>query len=101
LAVVSGLVSHFYEQLTAQLRDTRVQEERAKQLALEAKLASLESRIRPHFLFNTLNSISALIPVDPQRAEDMVGRLAALLRGSLDSTRRGLIPLASEMSIVD
>ena len=56
-----------------------------KKLAAEARLSSLESRIHPHFLFNTLNSISSLIVTNPARAEQMVGRLAALLRASLRS----------------
>ena len=42
--------------------------ERAEKLLAEARLASLESRLHPHFLFNTLNAISALIPEDPERA---------------------------------
>ena len=63
-------------------------------------LASLESRIHPHFLFNTLNSISSLIPEDPARAERLVEQMAALLRFSLDANQSGLVPLASELKIV-
>jgi two-component system sensor histidine kinase AlgZ len=69
-------------------------------LATEAQLASLESRIHPHFLFNTLNSISSLIPEDPARAERLVEQMAALLRFSLDANQSGLVPLASELKIV-
>ena len=54
----------------------------------------------PHFLFNTLNSISSLIPVDPARAEQVVERLAALLRASLDTAAQPLIPLRQELVIV-
>src|SRR5471030_2053929 len=84
---------------TLELRTRQLEEERARKLATEAKLSSLESRIHPHFLFNTLNSISALIREDPGRAERTVERLAALLRYSLDSTRR-LVPLRHEMRVV-
>jgi LytS/YehU family sensor histidine kinase len=52
-------------------------------------------------LFNTLNSISSLIVVDPARAEQIVGRLAALLRASLDTSHRALIPLREEMAMVE
>jgi len=83
-----------------ELRTRQVEEERARKLAAEARLASLESRIHPHFLFNTLNSISALIPKDPKRAEDMVGKLASLLRFSLNAQQAGLVPLRQEMEIV-
>src|SRR5205823_3935058 len=74
--------------------------ERALKLATEARLSSLESRIHPHFLFNTLNSISSLIQEDPVRAERLIERMAALLRFSLDSTNAGLVPLYQEMKIV-
>ena len=67
----------------------------------EARLRSLESRIHPHFLFNTLNSISSLIAVNPTRAEQIVGRLAALLRASLDNSSHPLIPLQQEMAMVE
>src|SRR5262249_10147976 len=54
---------------------TERERERAVALATEARLASLESRIRPHFLFNALNSAIALIPEDPRRAEKLLERL--------------------------
>lgn len=108
LGIVITAALFIYESLTAQLQETRLRlqqreldQERERKLALEARLASLESRIHPHFLFNTLNSISALIPVDAARAEEMLGRLAALLRSSLDSTRRPLIPLSAELALVN
>ena len=85
---------------TLELRTRQLEEERARKLATEAKLSSLESRIHPHFLFNTLNSISALIREDPARAERTVERLAALLRYSLDSSARRLVPLRQEMRVV-
>jgi LytS/YehU family sensor histidine kinase len=66
----------------------------------EARLASLESRVRPHFLFNALNSAIALIPEDPQRAEDVLERLSALLRYSLEAHAR-LVPLGEELRVVE
>ena len=77
-----------------------MEQERAFKLLAEARLSSLESRIHPHFLFNTLNSIASLIPIDPQRAEDTVGKLASLLRFSLNAQNSGLVPLAQELKIV-
>lgn len=84
-----------------QLHEKQIAEERARKLAAEERLRSLESWIHPHFLFNTLNSISALIPLDPARAEQTVGRLATLLRASLDTSASSLIPLHQEMAIVE
>jgi two-component system sensor histidine kinase AlgZ len=85
---------------TLALRTRELDHERALKLATQARLASLESRIHPHFLFNTLNSISSLIPEDPARAERLVEQMAALLRFSLDAGRAGLVPLSSELKIV-
>ena len=86
--------------MTLQLRTRELEHERALTMALEARLATLQSRLHPHFLFNTLNAISALIHDDPDRAERTVERLAALLRFSLDATQEGVIPLGQEMKIV-
>jgi sensor histidine kinase YesM len=108
LAVVFGLGAFAHESLRvrvevveAQLHEKEMAEERTQKLAVEARLRSLESRIHPHFLFNTLNSISSLITVNPARAEQIVGRLAALLRASLDTSNQPLIPLRQEMEMVE
>ena len=108
LSVVFGLGAFAYASMRDQLRRTQeklhekeVAEVRTEKLVAEARLRSLESRLHPHFLFNTLNSISALIRVDPARAEQMVGRLSALLRSSLDTSSRSLIPLAQELAMVE
>jgi sensor histidine kinase YesM len=86
---------------TEELRTRQLEDERARQLITQARLSSLESRIHPHFLFNTLNSISALIREDPRKAERTVERLAALLRYSLDHSARGLVPLRQELYVVE
>jgi sensor histidine kinase YesM len=86
---------------TLELRTRQLAEERAVKAAAEARLSSLESRIHPHFLFNTLNSISALIREDPGRAEKMVERLAGLLRYSLDINTGSTVPLRQELRIVE
>jgi sensor histidine kinase YesM len=84
-----------------ELHEKEIAEERSRKLAAEARLRSLESWIHPHFLFNTLNSISALIALDPARADQIVGRLATLLRASLDSSDHSLIPLHREIAMVE
>ena len=71
----------------------------ARRLAAEAQLASLESRVNPHFLFNTLNSIAALTHSNPSGAEQMTNQLASLMRSSLDSASP-LVPLGEEIDLV-
>ena len=100
-ATIFGGLSHRLQTTRLELRTRELAEERANKLAGEAKLASLASRIHPHFLFNTLNSISALIREDPGRAERTVERLAALLRYSLDTNSHPLVPLGNELRIVE
>jgi sensor histidine kinase YesM len=107
ITLIFGLSISSYETLrhrlqdaTLELRTRQVEQERANKLLVEARLSSLESRIHPHFLFNTLNSIASLIPSDPQRAEDTVGKLASLLRFSISANQSSLVPLAQELKIV-
>ncbi|MGD0890237.1 MAG: histidine kinase [Terracidiphilus sp.] len=107
ITLMIGLTTTTYETMrfrlqatTLELRTRQVEQERAYKLLAEAQLSSLESRIHPHFLFNTLNSIAALIPSDPVRAEDTVGKLASLLRFSLNAHQSGLVPLSQELKIV-
>ena len=73
---------------------------RLAQANTQAKLASLESRVQPHFLFNTLNSIAALTHEDPGGAEKMTTQLAALLRSSLDGDRSPIVRLGDELELV-
>jgi LytS/YehU family sensor histidine kinase len=107
LALVFGLGALVHASLRGRvqimegkLHEKEIAEERSRKLAAEARLQSLESRIHPHFLFNTLNSISSLIAVNPVRAEQTVGQLAVLLRASLDSGQQPLIPLRQELAMV-
>jgi len=100
ISVTFGLTLSVYEYWRAKYEHSELERVRAMKLATEARLASLESRIHPHFLFNTLNSISSLIHSDPDRAEEQLQRLCALLRFSLDSSETPLVPLAQELKIV-
>ena len=84
---------------TLALQKKELDEAEARRLAAEAQLASLESRVDPHFIFNTLNSIAALVRDNPKAAERVIEQLAVLMRSSLD---RGtsLVPLSEELSLV-
>jgi hypothetical protein len=67
---------------------------------VSTELEALQARINPHFLFNTLNSIAALIREDPARAEAVTLQLSALFRYTLQAPRQGLVSLDDEMTIV-
>ncbi len=74
--------------------------EEKERLLLQARLESLASQINPHFLFNTLNSVSSLIRVNPEQARAMVLRLSRIMRGRLRSQDH-FTPLREELAFVD
>lgn len=70
---------------------------RAQAEAAEGQLAALQAQLHPHFLFNALNTVAALIRTDPPRAEVTVENLARVLRRTLERTRRTAAPLGEEI----
>ena len=68
-----------------------------QQAELMARVQALQARIRPHFLFNSLNSIISLIHIDPDKAEKMVLDLSSLFRSSLK--QEGMVPLGQEINL--
>lgn len=97
--IMTGHLKGRLDESNALLRKKEAEERRARELATEARLQSLESRVHPHFLFNAINSILSLMREDPRRAEDLLERMAALLRFSLDQSQRAM-PLSKELKIV-
>src|SRR5437763_2220274 len=88
-AVLSAEASREAERRTAE----------ARTLAREAELHSLKLQLNPHFLFNSLHSISALATLDGPRARDMCIRLADFLRTSLGLGDRETIPMREEIAL--
>lgn len=81
----------------------REREKQAAQLAAhltQAQLAGLRTQLQPHFLFNTLNSIAALIPQNTKLATEMVMNLSDLLRMTLREPQRGEIRLSEELALL-
>lgn len=74
--------------------------EEQKRLLIEARLDALASQINPHFLFNTLNSISTLIRLNPEQARTMVMRLSRIMRGRLRAQEH-FAPLRDELAFID
>jgi signal transduction histidine kinase len=88
--------------MTQRLRREREAAARAEALRARAELSALRAQMNPHFLFNTLHSISALVRSDPRAVEVALERLGALLRRLLDVNRSGAdqIALGEEWDIV-
>ncbi len=85
---------------TLNLRANELEKTRTAKLLVEARLASLESRLHPHFLFNTLTAITALVPEEPALAERLLVQLAALLRASLNESLHHTVRLGDELALV-
>lgn len=69
-------------------------------LAVRARLDALTQQINPHFLFNTLNSISSATRIDPDMARHLIQKLSAILRRVLD-TQKTFVPLEEELAYID
>ncbi len=107
IAVLVGLLLTTVRQLRAtvaarerELRDREMVEERLLRAKSDAEVAALQARINPHFLFNTLNSIAALIHDDPGRAEQVTWQLSSLFRYALEANERRAVTLEEELTIV-
>jgi len=102
--VLFFLLSSALHYLLAAVEASRRAETEALRLELvsrEAELRALRAQIHPHFLFNSLNSISALVTSDPVGARRMCILLAEFLRASLTLGSRDKIPLGEELALVE
>jgi two-component system, LytTR family, sensor kinase len=85
-------------------REAQIRSLRASQLEsrlAEARLEALQRQLHPHFLFNTLNAISALMHRDVEAADEMLARLSDLLRMALDQRGVQEVPLKDELEFVE
>jgi two-component system LytT family sensor kinase len=69
-------------------------------LLLQARMEALQNQINPHFLFNTLNSVSSLVRFDPDTARELIIKLARILRRLLNSSE-AFVPLREEVEFID
>jgi LytS/YehU family sensor histidine kinase len=94
--VLQGLGTALILAIVRQVRD-RDEQTRA---AASAEVRALQARMNPHFLFNALNTLSALSRIAPREVPRAVGRLRHFLRASFDQHERKLVPLQEELAIV-
>ena len=101
--LAAGLAREYFHRYQARWRDTvRLQSQAVElqaQLA-EARLSSLRTQLNPHFLFNTLNTVSALVERDPKGVRRMIARLSELLRATLEGGSEQEIPLQRELDLL-
>jgi two-component system LytT family sensor kinase len=82
-------------------RERQVQATQLQAQLAEARLNALRMQINPHFLFNTLNAVSALVERDPAGVRKMIARLSELLRTTTDSRATDEVPLRQELQLLD
>lgn len=69
-------------------------------LLKDAEIKSLQSQVNPHFFFNAINTISAMIRIDSEKARELLLKLSQFFRGNIQSARKNLIPLQNELEQV-
>jgi two-component system LytT family sensor kinase len=82
-------------------KDTELVTSRLETQLARAQLDALKMQLQPHFLFNTLNAISALLHQDPEAADRMIARLGDFLRMTLENDGDHEVPLAQEMMFLN
>jgi hypothetical protein len=88
---------YFGYQYFVRIQSTEAEKWRLQVAMRDRELDALRMQLNPHFLFNSLNSLRALISEDPARAQDAVTRLASLLRYTLRLSQSESVPLAQEI----
>lgn len=93
--LAEGLATIFSSQI--ELGEMELQ----SQLLQDAEIKSLQAQVNPHFFFNTINTISALIRVDSEKAREMLLQLSTFFRSNLQGARTNVIPLEKELLQVE
>jgi two-component system, LytTR family, sensor kinase len=92
----AGVARDYFLRYQARLEETA----RLQALLTQARLDALRAQLNPHFLFNTLNAISALVERDPRGVRRMIARLSDLLRYTLDESSAQEVPLSRELDML-
>ena len=95
IAILGHMMLYFHDLRQRELRSAQLEGKLAK-----AQLSMLKMQIQPHFLFNTLNAVSALTRDNPRGAEDMLVRLSDLLRQTLNNDADQEVPLRAELEFL-
>lgn len=96
-----GLVLIFALNAFLRYKSERLKVEQLRSKWLEAKLGTLRGQLNPHFFFNSLNIVVALIGTDPDRAERLLTELSSLLRQSLTESDREFTPVREELAFIE
>ncbi len=83
-----------------QLRQSQLEAEEHKKISAQAQLQAIRNQVNPHFLFNNLSVLAALIPTDPKASAEFVAKFSKVYRYVLTSNEKELVPLTEEMDFI-
>jgi sensor histidine kinase YesM len=98
------VIAYFFSRFILEIEkknEVLLENEQLKHENLQAQLASLKEQLNPHFLFNSLNTLSWLINEDKDKSQQFLQKLAHVLRSSLSMQQQPLICLSEELALVD
>lgn len=102
LAAYGGILTVTYlSDMYTEYQRRQTEAERLRSDLAEARLQALQLQLQPHFLFNTLHTIAALMDEDVERAQRMTARLGALLRATLELSDDPLVPVEQEIRLAE
>ena len=97
-SILFGIL-HFFEYVSRLERQKEIEHE-LRQLALQSEVNALKAQLQPHFLFNTLNSISASVPPEMERTRELIAQLADTFRFGLRASQSERVPLSEELDFL-
>jgi len=83
------------------IKDVELQKSQLQTQLATSKLQILRSQLHPHFMFNTLNSISSLIDIDVEKSQNLIANFGDLFRGLIEYNEEAMIPLHKELEFLD
>lgn len=98
--IVPWVLFYYFYHYLVKSRKQQLDTLKLEALVRELELKTIKAHINPHFIFNALNSIRALIDEDPNRARDSVTHLSNILRSSMQAEKLETVPLERELNIV-
>ncbi|MDD3845058.1 MAG: histidine kinase [Syntrophorhabdaceae bacterium] len=96
---IQGILDDITEQ--KEIERERLRAEEAELRSVQAKLEALRYQINPHFLFNVLNSLSALARISARQTDQLIQQLSRYLRSTISSSESGFVPLRQEMGTIE
>ena len=100
IATVMASLNILLERLKASIEQKAIEIQKLRELEAQTRLTSLQGKVNPHFLFNTLNTMLNLVHTAPDAVEDLILRLSELYRSVLKLPESGFISLTEELDLV-